>query len=228
MNNKANGIFEGIGSKELVIVSGSMLAAYLVLAGIGGAEGCGLEQAIKARKGGIVGSTPNGASTIVNLPAQGAVTFPAMPSYDLAGFLGYPTPTPAPITTAPERAAIERAHEKVVSSGFAPATTFTGTPTTPAFVQKDIYHKAMLSELGLTTKKGTSLPTGAAPVVSALQTGFVSRSTGSGVRSTYTKTAAKAPAAKAKAPTTKKKIVSTISRSSISRFTGTPSSRTGD
>jgi hypothetical protein len=51
-----------------------------------------------------------------------------------------------------------------VSSSYDVSTTFTGTASTPAFVQKDIYHKTMLARLGLSspavTKKSPVTKTG--------------------------------------------------------------------
>jgi len=61
-------------------------------------------------------------------------------------------PPPVPATTPDVRKTIKGAHKKVVSEGFDVSTTFTGTQTSPAFVQRDIYHKQMLAALGMDSK----------------------------------------------------------------------------
>lgn len=169
---------------KAVIVSGAVAAVAFMLLSKGAAGGDGGEKTPQERIIEVLRGQPapsDAPGSTYNIPAQQAVVFPEQQDYSglLYDFFNPDIPTEKQIPDVTrERAAIQAAHKKVVSSGFDTSTTFTGTSTTPAFVQKDIYHKAMLTELGLATKKGAVLPAGAESVISSLQSGFVSRATG--------------------------------------------------
>ena len=70
-----------------ILAIGGVAAASAIA---GGGSGGGV--APEGKKGGILGSAGAGgaAPTIYNLPAQGAVTFPAAPTYDFSKFLSAP------------------------------------------------------------------------------------------------------------------------------------------
>ena len=169
---------------KAVIVSGAAAAVAFMLLSKGAAGGDGGEKTPQERIIEVLRGQPapsDAPGSTYNIPAQQAVVFPEQQDYSdlLYNFFNPDIPTEKQIPDVnKERAAIQAAHKKVVSSGFDISTTFTGTSTTPAFVQKGIYHKAMLTELGLSTKKGAALPAGAESVVSSLQSGFISRATG--------------------------------------------------
>lgn len=168
---------------KAALVSGAVAAVALVLLSKGAADaGGGVVEAIKERAGGILGS--EGGATpqnVYNIPGETFTGFPEQQDYTSLFDKFFQTQeTEETPDVNRERKAIQAAHKKVVSKGFDPSTTFTGTETTPAFVQRDIYHKAMLAELGLATKKGTALPAGAEPVVAMLQRGAITRYTSGG------------------------------------------------
>ena len=141
---------------KAALVSGAVAAVALMLLSKGAADGGGgVVEQIKARAGGIVGS--EGGATpqnVYNIPGETFTGFPEQQDYtSLIDKFFQTQETEETPDVNRERKAIQAAHKKVVSKGFDPSTTFTGTETTPAFVQRDIYHKAMLAELGLATKK---------------------------------------------------------------------------
>lgn len=191
-----------VSKKEALILGVLAIGGVAVASSIaGGGDGVVKPQ---QRYGTIMGSqTPQTAPTIYNLPAAAAVTFPAAPTFDIGRFLA-PQEEPARGT-----AGVSAAPKKYVSTGTVAlgyegyVTPVVPTPVSPGYIP------------GVTTFVPYMEP---AYIPSPIKPPGVSYGGGGG-RRTYTKTAAKAPSAKAPA-TTKKKIVSTISRAPIARFTG--------
>ena len=117
-----------------ILAIGGVAAASAIA---GGGSGGGV--APEGKKGGILGSAGAAAPTIYNLPAQGAVTFPAAPTYDFSKFLSAPiTPETvvsrgtAGVSTAGKQTAYVKpgayvAPKKEMVGGketYVPATTF--------------------------------------------------------------------------------------------------------
>lgn len=193
-----------INKKGLLIGGGvALIAAYLLLSAPGADGNGGVVEAIKARAGGIVGTTGGeGGATpqnVYNFPAETFTGFPQEEGFDLSGIFGVtPTPTEAP-TETPDRTAAKKdllTYEQLSEA----YDVHYGTYVSKGYEAGDIAHERgkkeelmnimelqshptlMHDPTGRIVKrpKRTGLPTGAEPVVAMLQRGAITRFTGDG------------------------------------------------